>query len=58
MNSNPKINLTDQDKETYAINVLTRMILNKEHKDLMKKVHRKAKRIYKKILKQDNKPNS
>jgi len=51
MNSNPKLNLTEEDKRTYVVNMYVDMILKKKHKELMKDVRKEARMLYKKFHK-------
>ena len=45
--NNPKVNYTEEDEEIYLQNVFLKLIIQKEHPDLIKRANKLAKRFLK-----------
>lgn len=55
--NNPKINLTQEDTETYLKSVFAKMLLERNHPRILKKVNKEAERLAKEFLEKNNVDN-
>ena len=55
--NNPKVNYTKEDNETYLKNLFMKMLLERNHPRIYKKVNKEASRLAKKYLKENNVDN-
>ena len=52
--NNPKVNYTQEDSETFLINLFTKMLIEREHPDIHKKMIEQAKQLTKQFLEKNN----
>jgi len=55
--NNPKINFTQEDNEIYLKNLFTKMLIERNHPRILKKVSKEAERLAKEFLKKNNVDN-
>jgi phosphoribosyl-ATP pyrophosphohydrolase len=52
--NNPKTNYTQQDQQTYLENLFTKLLIERDHPEILKKVKREAEELARKFIEENN----